>query len=188
MTEDGPLLVVIDMQRVFAEPGSPWHVPDFGTLTEPIERLIEAFGDRVVFTRFVTPDEPEGSWQEYYRTWSFIREPGAAELLDLAEPWSSRAKRVIDKPTFSAFGPELKALAGPSNTLVLCGVSTECCVLATALAAADAGMTVRIVADACASVDAATHECALRVMEAGFSPIIGIARAGTFTPGRTLTP
>ena len=41
--------------------------------------------------------------------------------------------------------------------LVLVGVSTDCCVLSTALAAADEGVSVRVVADACAGVDDDTH-------------------------------
>ncbi len=35
--------------------------------------------------------------------------------------------------------------------MVLCGVSTDCCVLMTALAAVDDGVAVRVVADACAA-------------------------------------
>jgi nicotinamidase-related amidase len=48
-------------------------------------------------------------------------------------------------------------------------------VLATALAAADDGMAVRIVRDACASVDRATHEAALHVALTGFAPLIGLS-------------
>jgi nicotinamidase-related amidase len=48
--------------------------------------------------------------------------------------------------------------------MVLAGVATECCVLATALAAADAGVRVRVVADACAGADDVSHEQALGVL------------------------
>lgn len=172
----GALLVVVDMQRVFADSDSPWCVPGFDTLKAPIARLLTAFGERTVATRFMPPDVPTGSWQQYYREWSFIQQPGAAPLLELAWPWSGN-HRPIDKPTFSAYGQELKVLirARTANTLVLCGVSTECCVLATALAAADDGMAIRIVRDACASVDMATHEAALHVALAGFSPLITLS-------------
>jgi nicotinamidase-related amidase len=177
MTSGGEdaLLVVVDMQSVFAEPDSPWCVPGFATLEEPISRLLQAFGERAVFTRFVVPDVPAGSWRQYYQEWSFILEPGAESLLELAAPWSDH-HRPIDKPTFSAYGQELQYLAHrvDTSTLVLCGVSTECCVLATAIAAADDGMSVRIVRDACASVDRATHEAALHVALAGFSPLIAL--------------
>jgi nicotinamidase-related amidase len=170
------LLVVVDMQRVFAEPDSPWCVPDFATLEGPISKLVQSFGERVVFTRFVTPDVPAGSWRDYYREWSFILEPEARPLLELAVPWSEHPGTVIDKPTFSAYGAELRDLLRRSDTstLVLCGVSTECCVLATALAAADDGVSVRIVRDACASVDNAAHEAALHVALTGFAPMIAL--------------
>ena len=73
------LLVVVDMQRVFAEPDSPWCIPDFATLEQPISRLLKAFGERAVFTRFLVPAVPEGGWREYYREWSFILKPGGAD-------------------------------------------------------------------------------------------------------------
>jgi len=38
---------------------------------------------------------------------------------------------------FSKWGPEPRRLTGLADAIVLCGVSTECCVLATALAAVD---------------------------------------------------
>jgi nicotinamidase-related amidase len=181
------LLVVIDMQRVFAEPDSPWSVPDFPRLEEPISRLLEAFGERAVFTRFVVPDVLVGSWRDYYREWSFVLEPDGERLLELAPPWSDHHHTVIDKPTFSAYGYELQALARrlDTSTLVLCGVSTECCVLATALAAADDGMSVRIVADACASVDRAAHEAALLVAITGFSPMIALTTVAEEIASRT---
>jgi nicotinamidase-related amidase len=175
--DESALLVVIDMQRVFADPDSPWSIPDFVTLETPISRLLTAFGERAVFTRFMVPADPAGSWRRYFHEWSFALEPGAEKLFELAAPWSDYGRRPIDKPTFSAYGAELQAaFAGRLGvtTLVLCGVSTECCVLATALAAADDGIAVRIVRDACASVDRATHEAALHVALTGFAPLIGL--------------
>ena len=47
---------------------------------------------------------------------------------------------------------------------MLAGVSTDCCVLSTALAAADAGCTVEVVADACAGSSDEAHERALAAM------------------------
>jgi nicotinamidase-related amidase len=171
---DGALLAVIDMQRVFAEVDSPWSVPGFAGIISPIENLVRAYGDRVVFTRFIVPAVPEGSWVDYYREWSFILQPGAKELLDLAPPWSGRDLPIIDKPTFSAYGPELREHLSQGDTLVLCGVSTECCVLATALEAVDAGISVHLVSDACASVTQEAHEAALLVAQTGFAPMVTI--------------
>jgi nicotinamidase-related amidase len=165
-----PLLAVIDMQRFFAA-GEPWATPGFEGLIEPIGRLAGAFGDRVVFTRFVVPAKPEGSWVAYYEQWPQVVGPDKQPLAELVPPWTGRP--TLDTPTFSKWGPDLAARLGAAP-LVLCGVSTDCCVLATALAAADAGATVRVVADACAGLDAAAHERALALM-AGFAPQIAIS-------------
>ena len=54
---------------------------------------------------------------------------------------------------------------------MLTGVSTDCCVLATALAAADAGVAVRVVVDACAGASEVDHRRALEAM-ALFGPLI----------------
>jgi nicotinamidase-related amidase len=57
--------------------------------------------------------------------------------------------------------------------LVLAGVSTDCCVLSTALAAADDGRFVQVVADACAGASDEDHQRALDAM-ALYRPLITI--------------
>ena len=170
-----PLLAVIDMQRFFA-PGQPWATPGFDELIEPIGRLVDGFGDRVVFTRFIVPDQPHGSWVTYYQQWPQVTGPGTRPLADLVPPWSDRATDAIGLPTFSKWGSELADRLEADGELVLCGVSTDCCVLATALGAVDAGVSVRIAADACAGLDAAAHERALALL-AGFAPQTVISSA-----------
>jgi nicotinamidase-related amidase len=178
-----PLLVVVDMQEVFRDAESPWATPGFDELEEPIGRLVDDAGDRVVFTRFMPPAEVDGSWRSYYELWPEVLEPNRAAWFQLAEPWRARNAGTLDVPTFSKWGPELEASAGSGGTLVLCGVATDCCVIATALAAADAGAHVRVAADACRGVDAAAHERALDVM-AGFAPHIQISSVDEEVAGR----
>ena len=149
----GGTLAVIDMQRVFAEPGSPWLAPRFAEIVEPVRRLAEAFRPNVVFTRFVAPAQPHGAWQQYYQQWPFALQPPGARIYELADPFAAMAGQTLDATTFSKWGPDLAARAGP-GPLVLAGVSTDCCVLSTAVAAADAGIGVRVVADACAGAGA----------------------------------
>lgn len=69
--------------------------------------------------------------------------------------------------------PELTERLGTDGRLVLAGVSTDCCVLSTALAAADAGVEVLVVADACAGVDDDSHAKALQVMDL-YRPLIRV--------------
>jgi nicotinamidase-related amidase len=164
--------VVIDMQRVFGEPGSPWLAPRFAQIVDPVRRLAEAFSPRVVFTRFVAPAVPYGAWRQYYEEWPFALQSPDAPIYELAEPFAGMAGPTVDATTFGKWGPDLAARAG-GGALVLAGVSTDCCVLSTALAAADAGVTVRVVADACAGVDDESHAKALDVMSL-YGPIVEV--------------
>lgn len=157
------VLAVIDMQRIFGDPGSQWATPGFAGIVPSVSKLVEAFGSRVVFTRFVAPAVPEGAWQDYYKDWPFALQPQDAPDYQLAEPFTGR-QPTIDAPTFSKWGPSMAEVVGPGGTLVLTGVSTDCCVISTALAAVDAGVHVRVVADACAGLDEQTHQKALDTM------------------------
>jgi nicotinamidase-related amidase len=168
----GGTLAVIDMQRVFGEPGSLWLAPRFAEIVEPVRRLAEAFGPNVVFTRFVAPDKPHGAWQRYYGLWPFALQPPDARIYELMEPFAAMAGPTLDATTFSKWGPDLAARAGP-GPLVLAGVSTDCCVLSTAVAAADAGIGVQVVADACAGVDDESHASALHIMRL-YSPLVDV--------------
>jgi nicotinamidase-related amidase len=169
---DGPLLVVVDMQQVFAD--GPWGTPGFWDLVPRIERLVDAFGDRVCFTRFLVPPEPQGAWVEYYRDWEFVTKPEAEASLALVEPFASRAGAArVEKTTFGKWGPELEALAGDAKSLVVCGVATDCCVIATVLGAVDGGMHVRLVEDACKGISDEAHARAVAVM-AGFPPQVEV--------------
>ncbi|MEU6281663.1 cysteine hydrolase [Streptomyces sp. NPDC047028] len=179
-------LAVIDMQHVFADPASLWATPRFADAAAGVRRLLPAFGDRVTFTRFVAPAQPTGAWRAYYDRWPFALRPPDAGLWRLTEEFADRAAHVVDAPTFGKWTPPLADRVGPDGPLVLAGVSTDCCVLSTALAAADAGTEVLVVADACAGVDDDSHIKALHVMDL-YRPLIRVTTvdgllAGTGTP------
>jgi nicotinamidase-related amidase len=171
---DRALLVVIDMQRLFGDPVSPWYTPGYPDIVDHVESLVRSFADRVVFTRFVIPTDPHGSWVPYYQQWEQVTRPDAVAWMDLTEPWATRRPPTLDRTTFGKWGPELREMSKDFRTLVLCGVSTDCCVIATALPAADDGMFVRVVSDACAGLDQPAHERALAIC-AGFAPQITIS-------------
>ena len=142
---DDAWLVVIDMQQVFTGE-NPWAAPRYDHAGAGIERLLPRFTGSTVFTRFVAPAQPEGAWVPYYRDWPFALVPDADPLYALTEPFASAAADrndpVVTEPTFGKWGTSLQAVVGDHPHLVLTGVSTDCCVLSTALAAADAGATV----------------------------------------------
>jgi nicotinamidase-related amidase len=167
------LLAVIDMQRVFAEPGSPWATPRFAEAAAGVRRLLPAFAERVTFTRFVAPGRPAGAWREYYARWPFALQPPDAPLWRLTDEFADRAAHIMDATTFGKWTPELATRVGPEGRLVLAGVSTDCCVLSTALAAADAGVETLVVSDACAGVDDDSHAKALDVMKL-YGPLVRV--------------
>lgn len=160
-------LVVVDLQHVFADPDSGWYVPRFADIVEPVRRLVAAYEPAVTFTRFVAPATPSGAWQGYYERWPFARVPADDPLYALVEPFAGRP--TLDFTTFGKWGPELAARV--DDVVVLAGVSTDCCVLSTALPAADAGVQVVVAADACAGACDATHEQALHLMGM-YAPLI----------------
>lgn len=164
-------LVVIDLQRVFADPGSAWATPAYAEAEAGAQRLLPAFTGRTVFTRFVAPERPEGAWVPYYRAWPDQLRPADDPVWDLTVGPGDAP--VVSAPTFGKWGDDLDRATGGDEHLVLAGVSTDCCVLSTALAAADAGRFVQVAADACAGLSEQDHLRALDAM-ALYAPLITI--------------
>jgi nicotinamidase-related amidase len=175
------MLVVIDMQVVFGDPSSQWFTPGYASVEPVVARLVEAFGDRVVFTRFVAPEKPVGAWIPYYEQWPFALVDADDPLYDLTPGTHFDNHPVVTEPTFGKWGSDLAAALGGSTEMVLVGVSTDCCVLSTALGAADAGIHVRVVQDACAGLSEADHERALDAM-ALYGPLIEIVDSASVLP------
>ncbi len=171
-----PWLVVIDAQNVFADPTSPWAAPRFAETVPVVQGLIAAYAPRVVFTRFVAPEEPTGAWVDYYADWPFALVPDASPLYALVPELAGSVALVETRTTFGKWDAGLDAATEHSGRLVLVGVSTDCCVLSTALAAADAGVQVTVVAAGCAGASDADHERALAAMEL-YGPLITVDRS-----------
>jgi nicotinamidase-related amidase len=168
-----PWLMLIDLQRIFGEPGSDWFTPRFAEASAGSRRLREAFGPRVAFTRFLAPATPRGSWVPYYEQWPFALDPANAPLYELSPEFEVADAVVVERTTFGKWDADSHAAVGGGFELVLGGVSTDCCVISTALAAADAGVHVRVAADACAGVSDLDHQRALDIM-ALYAPLIEI--------------
>lgn len=123
------------------------------------------FDERIVLTRWLPGTNREGSWKAYFETFAFADRPDDDPLFELVPTAKDLAvSPTVDVPTFGKWGPELEGITGPRPHLVLAGVSTDCCVISTALAAADAGCTVTVVSDACAGSSDTNHRAALHVM------------------------
>jgi len=167
-------LMIIDMQRIFAEPISEWVTPGYAAASAGIQRLLSAFESRVCLTRFLPPDQPTGAWTTYYEKWPFALDPMNAHLYELSEEFASVPATIVDRTTFGKWDGETDRALGYPGEIVLGGVTTDCCVLSTALVAADAGVHVTVAADACAGVTGEDHQRALDTM-ALYSPLIDVA-------------
>jgi len=184
---DAPYLVVVDMQNVFGDPASGWFTPRFDGAAEVIRRMLPSFGDRVIRTRFVAPEHPEGAWIEYYRQWPFALVAADDPLYDLVPAVGGPSDpdapgTIVTETTFGKWGANLRRALGGSTEVVLAGVSTDCCVISTALPAADAGMHVRVVADGCAGASDTDHQRALDAMSL-YAPLIEITDSETVLAG-----
>lgn len=162
---DGGWLVVVDPQVVFADPEtSPWGSPMWADAVPHIAALATAYGPaRTLVTRFVADPGLGGSWGPYYDAWPFALVPDRDPLYAVVPELAGVADHVVTAGTFGKW-PVLRDLVGDDAHLTLTGVSTDCCVLSTALPAADAGATVRVVAAACAGSTPDNHARALAAL------------------------
>jgi nicotinamidase-related amidase len=173
-------LVVVDLQHVFGDPHSPWTTPRFEEVRPRIRRLADAFGERVVWTRFVAPREPVGAWVDYYKQFPFALQPPDAHLYRLVEDPGPHP--VVDATTFGKWGPGLVEVVG-EGPLTVTGVATDCCVVSTVLPAADAGVPVRVVTDACAGSSDEEHDRALHLMGL-YAPLVELVTTAEVLAGR----
>lgn len=160
-----PWLVIVDPQVIFASPDSAWGSPFFAEAVANIRRLAPAFGERVLITRWMPTADRSTSWGDYFAAWPFADQPPSDPLFALAPEVAGLSPHpTLDLPTFGKWGAEVEAIVGRGAHVTLTGVSTDCCVVSTALAGADAGAHLTVVTDACAGSTAENHAAAVQVM------------------------
>ena len=174
-------VLAIDMQVDFADPaGALGGFVDLSTVPAALaaaERLVEAArgaGVPVVFVGlFTEPATDSPAWRERMRRLGSDPEADSA-LCRTGEPGSAFSgpqpapgERVVRKPRYSGFhDTDLEAhLRGLGvDTVIACGLTTECCVDNTVADAFHKDFHVFVAADACAAYEPALHEAALRIM------------------------
>ena len=175
---DATVHLAVDMQRLFAEPDSPWCVPWHAKVIPQVFELAHRHPERTVFTRFIPPQSPEqmpGAWRDYYKRWRAMTQQNLDEqLLELTPPLQALVPpaHLCDKGVYSAFGnaklaPWLKAQG--TETLIVSGGETDVCVLSTVLSAVDLGYHVVLPTDALCSASDRTHEALLLLYRERFS-------------------
>jgi nicotinamidase-related amidase len=175
---DRPWFAIIDMQKIFAHYPKWWGCPKFKTIIGPIRQLAAKYGDRTLVTRFVAEQKPRGAWVPYYQQFRFAEVPPTSPIYDLVPPIKrlAQADNVVTMTTFSKWGDArhgLRAKTGKYPHLVLAGVATDCCVLSTAMAAAEAGAFVTVALDACAG-SSTKNQAAAKDILLGYAPLIAV--------------
>jgi nicotinamidase-related amidase len=179
--------ISIDMQLLFAE-GTEWASPAVREILPAVERLCAHAPGRLIFTRFITPETIEdapGQWKQYYRRWKNVLasclDPRTFDLLPELRRFTPAAP-VVDKYVHSGFAnpaleKELDRL--DAAAVILTGVETDVCVLATALAAVDRGYRTVLVSDAIASSVGASHDACLKSVFSRYDEQIEIVDSAT---------
>jgi len=175
-------LAVIDIQVDFASPDGllGQYGVDMGMAAPAVDAasalvaVAREVGVPVVFVGlFTAPETDSPSWNERMRRRGGDPDSEAA-LCRAGQPGSAfygpqpaDGELVVAKTRYSGFvGTDLDARlkAMGVDTLVVCGLTTECCVAATAADAFDLDYHVFIAADACAAYEPDLHEVALKTM------------------------
>ncbi len=137
------LLLVVDVQNGFVNDNSK-HV------LKPINKLIEHWRSNngtIVFSRFINPEN--GPW-ERLMGWHDCK-AGSDTLL---HPSLKRGDDfIISKHAYSSWQPEVSELCEKLSfdTVALCGIDTDQCVLISAVDIFQAGLKPLVAADCCAS-------------------------------------
>jgi ureidoacrylate peracid hydrolase len=183
-------VAIVDMQADFASPlgavaRAGADLRGVASALANAERLASAArraGAPVIFVGLeTTPDTDSPAWIERVRRlggdpdleMALCRRgsPGAA----FYGPTPADGDLVIMKSRYSAFlGTDLldRLRRRAIDTLVVCGVTTECCVDATVRDAFHADLHVFLVADACAGYDEALHDAALKSLALNFAILV----------------
>lgn len=171
-------LLVVDMQKDFFVLDGGRYDPALAPIVPRVHKLVEfarTIGCRVIHTREgYAPNLSD--LNPYRKSLGFVGkktslgrflvrgEPGH-DFIDELRPQPNEV--IIDKPGFNAFfksslGEELRRAS--ISHLILCGVTTQCCVHATLKAAVDQGYWCLTVANCCAAYDVRIHKATLDII------------------------
>jgi nicotinamidase-related amidase len=152
------VLLVVDMQKGFLSEHSSHILPN-------VIRLVDECSIRqipLVCSKFVnTPDSQFVKLLDWH-------ELSSAPEIDISDELNLFERTEITKNFYTSITATMKELIRVNNwqTILVCGVSTESCVLKTAVDAFELGLRPVIVSDACASdLSDEAHRAGLHVLE-----------------------
>ncbi len=171
-------LLVIDMQRQFFVDDDGDGVDDMQAIIPRVANLTEQarkVGCRVIHTR-ETYKADLSDVSPFRQSLGYVGRPGPLGCFcipgepghDFLEAVMPRpGETVIDKASFGAFHEtDLDAILRDAGIdhLVVCGVTTQCCVHSTLREAVDRGYWCVTVADCCAATEPGLHDAALSLI------------------------
>jgi nicotinamidase-related amidase len=174
-----------DMQNIFAK-GGIWETPWMERVLPTVESIVSRYGERTIFSRFITPQHPEdrpGQWCSYFRRWErATRQHLRGNELDLVPVLARHVPPalVVDKPAYSAFVQSrlYDLLVGKGvRTVVVTGAETDVCVLSTVMSAVDLGFRIVIVEDALCSSSDEGHDALMTMYRMRFHGQIDLVTA-----------
>jgi ureidoacrylate peracid hydrolase len=188
LSKDRAALVVIDMQNSFCKAAG--QVAAIGLDTSACQAVIphcaavldtaRAAGIPIFFTRYVyQTDYSDGGVMVDHIMPELAQvnalKAGSEDAEIVPELTPRDGERIIDKNRPSAFYKtdfEAQLADAGCDQLVVCGVTTNCCVESTVRDASHRDMQVFVIEDACAELDAERHTVSLRTMDMLFADVI----------------
>jgi nicotinamidase-related amidase len=139
-------LIAIDVQNGFVTQSSAHVVAPIAALIDNAHRTDQP----VVVTRFInTPKSPF----ERFMGWDAMKVAPQIDLHPQIRQVLAPSDLLLAKSGYGAITPELAAYFADLGVqeVILCGIDTECCVLATAVQAFEHGLRPLVLTDLCAS-------------------------------------
>jgi ureidoacrylate peracid hydrolase len=190
LDKENAALIIVDMQNSFCKPTG--RVAAIGLDTTACQGAIEPCanvlslardaGIPVLFTRYVYRDDYADGGVIIDHMMPELAQVNAlkagSEDADIVpELTPSAGEIVIDKNRPSAFfNTNLESLLSDlgRSQLIVCGVTTNCCVESTVRDASHRDLQVFVIEDACAELDPERHAVSLRSMDMLFGDVINM--------------
>jgi nicotinamidase-related amidase len=175
-------LLVIDMQRVFVDPGGTSFLPMAQSVKGRLASLISDWrraGRPIIFTRHVHryPRQDGGAMSRWWRSLVMDGSWGS-NLVDDLIPVGG--ERVIDKSRYNAFAStelEMVLRSMEIEDVVIAGVMTNLCCETTAREAFVRDFNVFFLGDGTAAAEISLHVASLRNIAYGFGRVISVKEA-----------
>jgi nicotinamidase-related amidase len=157
------LLLVVDMQNGFITTKS------MEDIIGPINHIVEAWHAKkwpVVFSRFI--NTPASPWVRFMGWNRLIKQ----DEISIRSEINTDNAQIFDKTKYSAWSDELLQVCTSNNInqILICGVETDQCVLATAISIFDAGIRPLVLKDCCASSADKLHNMGMELIERLIGP------------------